>query len=701
MTEVVVSQTDGGVVTLTLSMPPLNLLTQPMRAALLQAFEQAASDEDTHAILLTGRGEMFASGLELTQSYQPEAAPTLAELCNRIADCDKSVIAVLHGSVLGGALELALAADARVAEANTVMGFPGVSLGIVPGAGATQRLPRLTGAQNAMTMLTTGRRIRTDEARAIGLIDRISHADPWAEARELAFDIQQRGQDAALGRNRQPGFEPPAQYLSEVGAARTTAAKRRRELASRVVNCIEAAILLPTEAGLEFERWQHAESLTSPQSRALRHIWHAERRLKAGIRKQGLKLNRVGVIGVGADGLSLVQMLITAGLHCIWFDPDFQAMTAAKLRFDAWLQHIAENRGLSAAEAQDWAGRLTIAQNYAEFAAVDCVVDALAEPLGGPSEVMVHLDAVLPEGMTIIVLGAGEHPMDWVETSPRAANLVGMGHLSSPFSDRMAEIQVFAQTGAASVSICATLIDRLNRLPVRNGHGNALISQAMLSGLIETCSSLIEAGESPYDIDTSMRNWGFAAGPFWLIDQLGIDLVLRQIYRDASTSRTRALGAFLRALNERGRLGRSVGKGFYRYMSETDPGNGDPEVLDLIDSLRVPPDDSRAGNHRPLTETVLVDGLINTGAKLLEHRIASIPSDIDLVMVHKFGFPRWRGGPMFLADQEDLLMVRARLLHQFDATGDRFWQPSGLFDELIKNGRGFSALNPAPPDGIG
>ena len=680
MADTVHMQVDAGIATLSIANPPINLLTNAVRQALYQAIDAAVADLDVHTILLTGRGEIFASGLELTQQFNEQKTPTLAQLCDRIAGCEKTVIAVVQGAVLGGALELALVAHARVAEAQAVFGFPAAALGHVPGAGATQRLPRLTGARNAITLLTTGRRISAKEAFEIGAIDRCVDAERWLAGRTLGGEIHQYGSEQALGRVDQPGFDPPAAYLTELEAARQSASGNRREVAKRIVECVEAAMLLPVEAGLNFERLSHDESLSSEQSRALRHLWQAERRLKAAAKIRQVTFDRMGIVGAGQNGRAILSMLAEKLPQLVVVDPDPQTIESVKSQF-----------------AGSGQSPVVFSTDYAALSESDFVLCVVADLADVPEDMFAQLDKVLMPQTTIAIVGHSDHLSNLALTSSRSNDVVFLQGLIGPFGDRLAEVVSPAVVSEKAVRDGSAFVDLTGRLLIRAGDKGG-IANSLMSGMVQSCSTLLNQGASPYQVDTAMRNWGFFAGPFWMMDQIGLDVIVQSGPPETRRSGDDVLSKMIGALIERGRLGRPVGKGFYQYASKIDTGSQDPEVLEFADALSHSIQNTQQNYFDAHIQNVLLDALVNVGARLLEHRGAGAPSDIDLIMVHQFGFPRWRGGPMFLSDETGLLPIRSRLLRRVADTSDPFWQPAPLFDELIKNGRGFSTMNPATLD---
>lgn len=689
MAEIVRTEVRDGVAILTLTSPPLNLLSRNLRDALDRAFNDLQDRADVGAVVLAGEGEVFAGGTELTYHYAENEAPTLAGLCASIDASDKPVVAALQGSVLGGGLELALAADVRVAETSCVFGFPGVALGLIPSGGGTQRLPRLVGAANALTLLTTGRRITCEDALGTGLIDRVAEGDLLTAALDMAQALRDQDALTALGRGDAPGFAAPADYLAEIEAERARLSTNRRVAIAKTFACVEAALLLPFAAGQALETLHHEECLRSEQAQALRHVWLSERRLKTVQRQY----RHICIIGAGSLGLSLAHQLGWDGGLISVIDPDYQVLNAAQARYAKLLEHDREEADLLAAGG----GHVSFHPSCEPVVGADLIVCTTSDYANPDHPVAQALAALLP-AHTTVVLAMSDTLED--RSSPqgfRPAETVAIHGLGHATSDRLVEIVTSASVKPQAVSDAAALANQLGKLPVHGGEGRDIASGALIRGLMHATDWFLRQGLSPYQIDLALRQWGMSMGPFRLADQIGLDSVLENLSR--ATAAAAHLQETLSALIERGRLGRSVGKGFYRYGTENGKASSDPEVLDMLEQiLPLVLGADPAGLNDDAVAQMVQCGLANTGAWLLENRISRVPSDIDLVMVYGFGYPRWRGGPMLWADQQGLLKVRNLLAAQFQKTGDPLWAPANLFDELIKNGRGFSALNPDAGD---
>lgn len=631
-------------------------LDAPARAALLAALDALGEAPDVGALVIGTARPGFPAAPDHPEAL---ADPPLALLCDRIEACPRPVVLALQGPVLGGALELALAAHGRVADAAARLGFPEVALGLAPGAGGTQRLPRLVGAEAALRLLTRGRPIRAAEALALGLLDRVVEEDVTAAARARAADLAAAGPPQPA-RTRRDGFRDPVAYSAAVAAARQATRHPHLPAAARLVDCVEAALLLPPEAGFTFERAAAEDLADSPAARGLHHARAIERaaRLPA---EPPRPLATVGLAGLGPDGSALVLALLGAGLSVILVDPDRNRLIAG-LEAVAFAQEAAVGKGTLSPEQRDadWvrlAGRL----DPEALAGADLVLDRRA-PGAPPLAAVLHPGAVL----------ALSDPAALAAPADRAADTLALHLPPLPLGARLMELAAGPATDPAALATAAALARRLNRTPVlgRGAFAGATVQAAALAAAEIT----LLGGGTPATLDAALRAWGCAQGPCALADLAGL------------AGAASPLSGHLAAA---GRLGLASGAGWLAWPAGRPEGQDDPVVLNFLTAARAdrPP---RILPPAAIARRVLL-AMIAVGARLLEAGEVARPADIDLAMITGYGFPRWRGGPMLQADLAGLVRVRRELL---DLAGeDPLWAPPDLLLDLIKNGRSFADLN--------
>ncbi len=692
MSDLVRVEWRGRVALVTIDNPPRNALSGAVRAALEAAFERLESDPQTRAVVLKGAGSVFASGEHSVEIRAEDGAPSLGELCDRIEALSKPVVACLDGAVRGGGLELALAAHWRLSSATAKLGFPAVTLGLLPGAGGTQRAPRLCGAALALDLLLSGGPIGADAAEAAGLIDATLQGDVEAAAVTLAEDLVEEGGGVRPTLALTDGLADPAAYLAEVARRRVAAQGGRNPAERRIVDCVESALLLPVDEGLRYERTALEECSDTPEGRALRHVYLAERRaaeIPELAEARPRTVDRVGVVGGGATGLDLALAMLDAGLPVVLVEPDAARGETALARIEAAYLAAVESGRLSEDVAARRLGALTPAEDFAALASCDVVIETVGEDLELKRRVLAEAEAAIAPEAVLATASADLAPRLLAQGGARRLGLQVFPHRPTA---RALEVAVGRQTAPEAVVTAFALARRLGRIAVRSGAEEGLIGDRVYAACRLAADFLLEDGASVQEIDAAVRAAGFAVGPYQLTDLAGLDTAWARVAR-LTTDRNPALRyvALADRLSEAGRLGCKTGRGYYRYDEAGRPGQPDPVVAMIlaeeqakkgIQPRKVGPEEIRRKAFAAMA---------NEGARLLAEGVALRPSDVDVVMVHGFGFPRWLGGPMQWADEAGLLAVRDDL-RRWAAQEPGFWSPAPLWDELIKNGRKFADL---------
>ncbi len=681
---------------LTIDNPPVNALSHPVRAGLAQGLDRAMADPGIDALVILAAGRTFPAGADMSEFGRPPREPRLPDLLARIEAAPKPVVAAIQGSALGGGLELAVACHYRLAAEDARVGLPEVTLGLVPGAGGTQRVPRLAGARFALNFMVRGRPVSADEAAEAGLLDGVVEGD--LESAAIAFAQSLKDED--LGPRPTSavttGFADPAAYLAAIAEERAAQADSQIDAPRRVIDCVEAALLMPFEAGLAYERAAFEDLVTSPQSAALRHIFFAERRAARFPGLDGARpreLTRLGVVGGGTMGAGITVALLASDCEVTLLERDEGALETAVARIVDMLDGAVRRGRMAAADRDRRLDALRGALDYAALADCDLVVEAVYEDLTAKQSVFAALDGVLRPG-AILATNTSYLDIDLLAAgTSRAGDVIGLHFFSPANVMRLLEIVVGAETAPDTVATALHLARRLGKIPVRAEVGDGFIANRLLVAYRKAADEMLEDGASVSEVDAAMRGFGFPLGPYQVADLAGLDISWSRRKRLAPTrdpaERYVAIGDLL---CEAGRYGQKNGRGYYAYQTGSTLAVEDPEVTRIVELERkrkgiVP----RSFAPGEIARRCLL-AMVNEGARALEEGVAQRPSDIDVAMVYGFAFPRWWGGPMKWADLSGLLLIREDL-RALAPEDPALWAPAGLLTDLVRNGRTFDSLN--------
>lgn len=680
--EPVTLRTEHGIGWITIDNPPVNALSAGVRTGLADALGRAAADPCVSVIVLRGAGTNWSAGADIHEFDKPSDAIELPDLCARIAREQKPVIAALHGAALGGGLELALAARLRIATASTQLGLPEVSLGLLPGAGGTQRLPRLIGAKAALGLMLSGLPVAAERAEAMGLVDAVVEGDLDAAAARLARAHIDRVAELPGAEER---IEKPdtGLWLAAVADARAALGRGRLPAPGRIIDCVEAALLLPEDEGFTFERAAFADLVATPEAAALRHVFLAERRAAHQPGLDGVsprETGRVGLIGGGTTGAVLATALLGSGCQVTLIEPDADTLAQDLALVAAHHDRAVESGRLTAAAREAEWDRIEGSIDLQELAESDLILLATEEDAVGTRRLLADLCRLTRPGTAIVLLTSALDVAALAAACPRPEDVLGL-HLLPPVENtKLVEVAVSNQTAPDIVATGFALARRLGRVGVRATASRGFIGPRVAGAYRAAMDGLVEAGASPYEIDRAMAAWGFSSGPYHTADQQGLQA------GGPPSMDARLLAA--------GRPGKEYGAGYYRYAEGARLGQEDAEALALIAAER----EGRGIVARPVgmreIQRRALAAMANEGARMVAEGAVLRPSDVDAVMVAGYGFPRWRGGPMQAADQAGLLALRNDL-RSYAAADGAFWEPSALWDDLIKNGRAFSDLDGA------
>lgn len=700
MTQSVLYDVEDGIAILSINNPPVNALGAEVRTGLADGLKQALADPLVKAILVRGQGRNFSAGADISEFGQPPADPWFPDLFNRFEASVKPVVAALHGTALGGGFELALAAHYRVANRGARFGLPEVTLGILPGAGGTQRTPRLVGADVALDLMLSGKPMSVSAPEAAIFFDEIIEGDLREGAKRFAMALIASNAGVRPTQNETAGFRDAATYQAAIAARRARVARDPEMAPREILRCVEAAELLPFEQGLAFERAAFDQCVESDQSTALRHVFFAERR---AAKFDGVGLNEardirvVGIVGGGTRGCGIVEQCLGAGFEVVLVEQDNSALESAIRRIENQLE-LAESDGrLSSGARQNQTMRLSGTTDFVDLAKVDLVFEAVPDDLTTKLKVFSQLDGVVKEG-TILVTTSANPDLDRIaDETGEPENVLGLHYYASVKDAKLVEIVIGAQTSNDAVATAVTLAKRMRKIPVRAELSDGFIAQRLMAAYRFAADSMLFHGATPLIVDEAMTAYGMALGPYEQLDQEGLERssIRRQRLSDAGISIGQG-GVIADVLCQAGRLGRDVGMGFYRYDTPGQKGENDSAVIALIRGER----DRRGIQARRVRSDEIqrrcLAALVNEGARLLHEGVATRPSDIDMVMIHGCGFPRWRGGPMMAADLAGLLNIQGDL-KEYALEDANFWTPDPVFQQLSKNGQGFSDLNSEIP----
>jgi 3-hydroxyacyl-CoA dehydrogenase len=695
MTAPVSTRRVDDVLVVTISNPPVNALGHAVRQALSDVLDAAEADDAVRAIVLTASGDLFVGGSDINEFKAPRLPPVLPDLCDRIEASHKPVVAALNGAALGGGFELALAAHARVAAPRAELALPEVLLGLMPGAGGTQRATALAGPAVALPMMLTGQRMSARDALANGLVDVVDDA-PLDHAIRMASALATDRAHLRRTRALTPPGTPEA-HGEIVAAARAALATTARGLFSpaRIIDAVELACSQPGGATREQEAALFRACQTSPQSEALIHLFFAERAVgKADSAVTPRPVAQVGVVGGGTMGTGIAQALLNAGVTVTLVEQNAARAAGARDSIVASYEASQQKGRIAATDVADRVNRLTCSDQRDALATADLVIEAVFEDLAVKQALFADLSARCRPGAVLATNTSYLDVNAIAAATTRPHDVIGL-HFFSP-AHIMKLVEVVAPAGAASDAVATgfALARRMRKIAVRSGVCDGFIGNRMLAVYRRAAEYALADGASPYEIDDAIRAFGFAMGPFQVMDLAGGDIswavrTQRAPLRDPCERYV----PIADQLCERGWFGQKTGRGWYRYVAGSRAGTPDPEVLALIDAER-----TRTGvTVRRFTADEIVErylaAMINEGARVVGDGIAQRPLDVDIVLVHGYGFPRHVGGPMHYADRDGpaAWLATVQRLAEDDPF---FWQPAPLLVSLAAEGRSFSSLNP-------
>jgi 3-hydroxyacyl-CoA dehydrogenase len=677
---------DGDVHILRIANPPVNTLRTGVRAGLLDGL-QAAAKEGAKAIVIIGSGRNYSAGAEMTEFGKPRQPPSLPDVFDAIEGSKVPVVAAIHGNALGGGLELALACHARVAAPGAQVGLPEVKRGFVPGAGGTQRLPRLIGL-DALKIIVGGEPISAEQAVKLGFVDAVVTGDLEKAAVEWAR--ANAGRQFALARNRTDKIEGQDMAAFDAAVKPLLARTRGQESPKGCVEAVRAAFTMPFEKGLEVEREQFNRLVAGEQSQALRHIFFGEREAQRvpdlPADTKPLPVNKLVVIGGGTMGGGIAMSAANFGLPVTIVETTEEALQKGLQRCEQnWQRSVTSGR-LSQAEVDKRRALLTGSTDFeGTVAQADLVIEAVFENMEVKKEVFARLDKAARPGV-VLASNTSTLSIDEIASATKRPELVVGMHFFSPANVmRLLENVRGSATSYPAIATATEIGKRIGKLPVLVGNCDGFVGNRITGKRGPQIEKLLLEGCLPQDIDRVMEGYGMAMGPLATGDLAGLDI-------GAAVRKARGTVAPVAdAVVAQGRFGQKTSKGWYNY-DENRKRIPAPEVeaiiLDVAEKMQVR---RRKIEDQEILERLLLP-MVNEGARILEEGIASRAIDIDVIFVNGFGWPAFRGGPMFWADRMGLKTVRDRLAHYAEATGDANLRPCALIEKLAAEDGTFAGL---------
>lgn len=682
----------GNIALITVDNPPVNALSHSVREGLITEMENCADDVSVEAVVVSCAGRTFIAGADIKEFASGPKAPHLPDVVQKIEDMEKPVVAAIHGTALGGGLEIALGCHYRVALNTAKIGLPEVKLGILPGAGGTQRFPRVAGVENALDAIVSGRHVNAKTAASWGAIDQIVEADLVDSAIEFAKGAVSKG-PRRTGEMTIDAAKYDKAFFD--GFRKSIARKTRGYFApEKCIQCIEAAVNMPIKEGLAFERASIGECFVHPQSRALQHMFFAERQVARipGISKETPRreINKVGIIGAGTMGGGIAMNFANAGIPVTILEVEQAALDRGLGVVRGNYERTASKGKITAEEVEARMARFTGTMSYDDLSDCDLIIEAVFETMDIKKKVFTALDAVAKPG-AILASNTSYLDVDAIaQVTSRPADVLGLHFFSPANVMRLLEIVRAEATAPDVLATCVDLAKKIGKVGVVSGVCHGFIGNRMLAQYGREAGLNIIEGNMPHEVDKALFDFGMPMGPMTMSDMAGLDIgYMNRKGMDRANYETRATDWTDRVV-EMDRKGLKTGAGIYDY----DEGSRVPKPSETVMKIIEEESAKLSIGRVSKTDEEIVErsilALINEGAKILGEGIAYRASDIDVVYANGYGFPPYRGGPMHYADHMGLANVYAKILANAEKYGERWWQPAPLLKELAEANSSFA-----------
>ncbi|WP_025899532.1 3-hydroxyacyl-CoA dehydrogenase NAD-binding domain-containing protein [Sneathiella glossodoripedis] len=691
ITDMVSYEVEDGVGVIVINNPPVNALSAGVREGIKKGIEIAGIDDSVSAVVLWCDGRTFIAGADITEFGKPLVGPSLNEVIAHIEMCPKPVVAAIHGTALGGGLETALGAHYRVANPGARVGLPEVKLGILPGAGGTQRLPRVVGVPMALQMITSGNPINAKKAQEVGLVSEVIETDLKAGAIAFAKKVVAEGKPLVKISDQNERLQEAKDNPAIFDDFRKSIARKTRgfQAPENCIKAVQAAVELPFPEGLKRERELFMELMTGEQSISQRYFFFAERQAAKipDVPKETplIDINTCGIVGAGTMGGGIAMNFLQAGIPVTIVETTQEAL-------DKGIAVIEKNyaatvsKGRMSQEAMDKCmSLLTGSTNLEDLKDVDIVIEAIFENMDVKKELFTKLDAICKDG-AILATNTSTLNIDEIgDVTKRPEYVIGLHFFSPANVMKLLEEVRTKKTSATVMATCMALAKRIGKVPAMVGVCEGFVGNRMLHRRSEQATELLMEGALPQDVDRVLFDFGFPMGPFAMADLAGNDVGWRIRQGKGVTS------PIADAICELGRFGQKTGSGYYLYKDGSRTPTPDPIVEDII---------IKASKEAGITRRKISDDeilkrciypMINEGCKILEEGIASRASDIDVIWVYGYGWPVYRGGPMRYADSIGLENVYNTLL-EYEKEHGEFFKPSALLAKMVEEKKTFSGV---------
>ena len=682
-----------------ISNPPVNAISGDVRNGLLRTIEELSSEKKVKAIVITAPDRTFLAGADIKEFGKNIDAPILSDICDKIENLDKIVVASLHGTPLGGGLEVAMSAHYRIAAPKTKVGLPEVLLGILPGAGGTQRLPRLCGVSMALEMMLTGRHVPVEEAFDNGIIDEIATNNKTVEnGIAYAKKLIDKGFTVRPTSKITDKINNSKEVKETIEKVKANALKKYKNLFSphAIIKSVEEGLNLDFSEGIKNERNLFKECIESPQRKGLIHSFFAERAItKIPELKKGKpsELNKIGVIGGGTMGTGISMAAMNAGFEVIMIEQNQEAIKKALDKIDSTYERNVK-LGRMTADQKDQIMELFKADtDMSVLQDRDLIIEAVFENMDIKKEVFIKLSELCNKKC---ILASNTSYLDVNEIAKVVDDpnrVIGLHFFSPANIMKLLEIVVADKTSDDTVATAFMLAKKMRKVPVRSGVCDGFIGNRILSKYLVGTYHMVEDGASPFHIDKVLREFGCAMGVFQVIDLAGGDIGWATRKRKAPfRHKDDRYVEIADRVCERGWFGQKTSKGYYLYGEGVEFLTPNPEIEIICNDER-----KRVGiNPKTFSNEEILDryiaAMVYEGTKILQEKIAIRPSDIDVVYTNGYGFPKWRGGPMKYADMIGLDKILSNI-QKFSEDDKRFWSPPQLLIDLVSKGANFDSLN--------
>jgi len=676
--------------------PPVNAISVGVREAIIDGVTKLAQDPELKVGILACEGRTFMAGADITEFGKPPLSPSLHDAIKAVENSAKPIVAAIHGTAFGGGLEVALACHYRVAIASAKVGLPEVKLGLLPGAGGTQRLPRLIGVEAALGMIVSGDPIPATQAAKAGVIDKLIEGDLLEGAVAYAKDLVAR--KAPLRKVRDINVDAgkvPAGFFEE---ARKRIAKEKKTLFApqRIVDALEAATL-PFEQGMARERELFIQCAQNSQSKALQHVFFAERKaanvpnLDKSVTKRDIK--SVAIIGAGTMGGGIAMNFLNVGIPVTLLEMKQEALDRGVAVIRKNYENTASKGKLTLEQVEQRMGLLKPTLSYEDLTQADLIIEAVFETMAIKKDVFGKLDRAAKKG-AILASNTSYLSIDEIaDSTSRPSDVVGMHFFSPANVMRLLEIVRGAKTAQDVLMTVVDVAKRINKVGVVCGNRDGFIGNRMLGGYSYQASLMVLEGAMPEQVDAALRNFGMPMGVLQMGDLAGLDVGYKSRKDRDPASFDGRVSRSADLLVEMGRMGQKTQAGYYDYA----PGDRTPRPSAVVAGIIEKVSKEYGIARRKFTDEEIVErcflALMNVGCEVLSEGVAYRSSDIDIVYLYGYGFPAYRGGPMFWAENEVGLKTALEKLKKYSAeTGGKWLKVSPLLEQLVAQGKGFASV---------